>query len=54
VDLLGLVERLAPVAHPRGDSSVELVEAVHDLLAALVEPKPLAAPESGGTPSDEV
>jgi len=54
VDLLGLLERLAPVAHPRGDGGVELVEAVHDLLAALVEPEPLTAPESRRTPSDEI
>jgi hypothetical protein len=54
VDLLGLGERLAPVTHPRRHDGIELVEAVHDLLPALVEPEPFAAPESRRTPSDEV
>jgi hypothetical protein len=44
VDLLGLVERVAPFAHPRRDDGVELVEPLHELLTALVEPDPLAAP----------
>jgi hypothetical protein len=54
VDLLGLVERLAPVPHPRDDYGVQFVEAVHDLLSPLVEPEPLPTPQPGRAPSDEV
>jgi len=54
VDLLGLVERLAPFAHPRRDDGVELVEPFHELLTALVEPDPLAAPEPRRQSSDPV
>jgi hypothetical protein len=54
VDLLGLGEHLAPVVHPGHRHGVELVEAVHHLLAALVEPEALPAPEPRSAPGDEV
>ena len=54
MDLLGFVERLAPFTHPRGDDGVERVEPLHELLTALVEPDPRAAPEPRRPPSHPV